>query len=78
MEFTPVGVYLKVLEVGGKFKGANLEHCALVLFWVIEKACEKLILSYTPTLSLFDEDFGMVSCTITCDKINSRTNKHKF
>ena len=26
--------------VGGKFEGANLEIFALVLFWVIEKACE--------------------------------------
>ena len=34
-EFTPVGAYLKVLVVGGKFKGANLEIIALVLFWVI-------------------------------------------
>ena len=36
-----------MLVVGGKFEGANLEIFALVLFWVIEKACEKLILSYT-------------------------------
>ena len=40
LEFTPVGAYLKVLEVGGKFEGANLEIFAFVLFWVIEKACE--------------------------------------
>ena len=32
MEFTHVGAYLKVLEVGGKFKGANLEVFALILF----------------------------------------------
>ena len=40
MEFTPVGAYLKVLVVWGKFEGANLEIFALFLFWVIEKACE--------------------------------------
>ena len=40
LEFTPVGAYLKVLLVGGQFEGANLEIFPLVLFWVIEKACE--------------------------------------
>ena len=40
LEFKPVGAYLKVLVVGGKFEGANLENFALVLFWVIEKACD--------------------------------------
>ena len=35
-----VGNRVKVVEVGGKFEGANLEILALVLFWVIEKACE--------------------------------------
>ena len=39
MEFTPVGAYLKVLEEGGKFE-ANLEIFVLILFLVIEKACE--------------------------------------
>ena len=40
LEFTPVGAYHKVLEVGGKFEGANLTFFALVLFWVIEQVCE--------------------------------------
>ena len=40
LEFTPVGAYLKVVVVGGKYEGASLEIFALVLFLVIEKACE--------------------------------------
>ena len=42
MELTPVAAYLKVLEVGGKFEVANFEIFALVLLWVIVKACECL------------------------------------
>ena len=30
LEFTPVGAYLKVVVVGGKFEGANLETFALI------------------------------------------------
>ena len=33
LEFKPVGPYLKVVLVGGKFEGAYLENLALVLFW---------------------------------------------
>ena len=40
MKFTPVGAYLKVVVVGGKFEGTNLEIFELVLFLVIEKACK--------------------------------------
>ena len=43
LEFTPVGAYLKVVVVGGKFEGANLDIFALVLFLVIENACECLM-----------------------------------
>ena len=40
LEFTPEGGYLKVVVVGGKLEGTNLEIFALVLFLVIEKACK--------------------------------------
>ena len=42
LEFKPVGAYLKVVVVGGKFEGANLDIFAFVLFLVIEMACECL------------------------------------
>ena len=40
LEFTPEGVYLKVVVIGGKFEDANFDIFALVLFWVIKKVCE--------------------------------------
>ena len=53
LEFTPKRGYLKVVMVGGKFEGVNLEIFALVLFLVMEKACEcptsKMKNSFYPT-----------------------------